>query len=179
MLFLTLKTFLQKKGNKMSNPHDRGWGDPTKSGYAKTNFRKCTAGGITVTVHKLLVPHFTHVLNEMGKHYPLAKKADDYGAVVRPIRGYEDEWERTHDFKYLSIHSWGGAVDLDSTNNPMTTDTKAKHEIVAPVVDPILAPFRGRFLWGGHYKGARKDYMHIEWVGTVRDAEVLARQMHL
>jgi hypothetical protein len=151
------------------SPISRGWPNPYSPGFER-NIITVTAGGVSIRVHKAVEQVWRYVLTELGKHYPLAGKADDWGWARRPIRGYEPEWERTHDPKYLSNHSWGFAGDLDSTDNPMTTDTKAQHEFVAAVIDPILAPFGGRLKWGGAYKGTRKDYMHLEWEGTPEQA---------
>lgn len=163
----------------MSTPDQRGWGRPDSPVFREQNITGITAGGIHVNVNRGVSKLFSLLLNEMAKHYPLKTKADDWGYAYRPIRGYESQWNATHDYRYLSNHSWGLALDLDSENNPMTTNTAAKHEIVKAVVDPILAPYRGRIIWGGEYNSSRKDYMHFEFVGTVRDAEVLSRQMHL
>jgi hypothetical protein len=163
----------------MTTAADRGWGDPTKPGYADKIFTTIHVAGIALKVHKETAKLWINLTKELAKHYNLAKKHDDWGAVIRPIRGYEDEWKRTHNFKYLSNHSWGLAVDFDAEDNPMTTDTHAKHEMVKAVMDKVLAPYRGRFIWGGNYSGARKDYMHVEFVGTLTDARVLTRQMGL
>lgn len=154
----------------MSTAQDRGWGNPDAPNYERDHTTIITAGGVSVRVNKSVAPIFTYVLNELGKIYPLAKKHDDWGYANRDVRGHPG---------VKSNHAWGLAVDLDAEDNPMTTDTKAKHEIVAAKIDPILKHFRGRLVWGGEYKSARKDYMHLEFVGTPRDAEVLIRQMGL
>jgi len=163
----------------MSTADTRGWGRPDQVGFEQHNITQISAGGIHVRCNVGVAKLFTVMLNELGQHYPLKLQADDWGYAYRPIRGYESEWQSTHNYKYLSNHSWGLAIDLDANKNPMTTDTKAKHEIVAGVVDPILAKFRGRIIWGGEYSSARKDYMHFEFVGTRGDADVLSRQLNL
>lgn len=155
----------------MSTAFDRGWGDPTQGNYAGTNAVPCTAAGISIRVHRAVEPVFRLVLTLLGEHYELSKTADDYGGVVRPIRGREKQWAATHDFRYLSNHSWYLAGDLDSGANPMTTDRTAHHEFTASVADPILAIFGGRLVWGGNYVGERLDFMHWEYIGTPEQAK--------
>lgn len=157
----------------------RGWGRPDQAGFEAHNITRITAGGIAVRCNVGVSKLFTVMLNDLAKHYPLKAQADDWGYCYRPIRGYEDRWKRTHDYRYLSNHSWGLAIDLDAAKNPMTTNTRAAHEIVKSVVDPILAKYRNRIIWGGEYNSARKDYMHFEFVGTRRDADILSRQLNL
>lgn len=152
-----------------STADHRGWGNPSTASF-DASITKVTAGGVSVHVHRNVAPVFSYLLTELGRHYNLKGYADDWGYCYRPIRGYEDRWKRTHDLKYLSNHSWGLAVDLDSSVNPMTSDLKAQHEFIREVVNPILAPFHGRLVWGGEYATARKDYMHFEYVGTKAEA---------
>lgn len=162
----------------MTNPYDLGWGDPYVAGWESHNIVSIHAGGVTVRVHRELGRIFTWTLDHFSQHYNLASTKDDSGYNRRPIRGYEDEWKRTHDFDYLSIHSWGGAVDLNALANPMTADPKAHHQFVGTVVHPLIAHFRGRMQWGGDFEH-RQDYMHVQWVGSVRDARVITEQMGL
>lgn len=150
---------------------ERGWGDPTKGDYQRAHIMKVTAGGITVNLRVEVADVFRYLITQLAKDYPLKGYADDWGYCCRPIRGYEDKWQRTHDFKYLSNHSWGLAVDLDSSVNPMSSDPSAKHEFIRAIVEPILHPFGGRLIWGGDYSGSRKDYMHLEYIGTPAEAK--------
>jgi hypothetical protein len=157
----------------------RGWGRPDGPAV-EDHLAKVTAGGVTVTMHEAVADVFRYLNTELAKHYRLAGYADDYGRCFRPVRGYEQQWATTHNLKWLSNHSWGLAEDLDSSINPMTKDLHAQHEFIRAVVDPILAHFGGRLLWGGEYTGARKDYMHFEYVGTRSQADddsALARHL--
>jgi len=152
----------------MTDAAARGWGSATAPGYRQANIATIHAGGIAVPVHKALTDAFTYLLTELTKHYPLAGYADDWGYCLRCIRGTGPAL--TDPSCRLSNHSWGLAVDLDSSKNPMTSDLHATHEIVRAVVDPILAPFGGRLIWGGEYTSPRKDYMHFEYIGTLGQA---------
>jgi hypothetical protein len=154
----------------LSNASDRGWGNPDYSRYEEKFIVTINVGGVKVRVHKEVAKIFTYLLSELEKTYPLAAYKDDWGYANRDVRGHPG---------VKSNHAWGLAVDLDATKNPMTTNAKAQHEFKAAVVDPILKHFRGRMEWGGKYKGARKDYMHFEWVGTPQDARIITRQMGL
>jgi hypothetical protein len=147
---------------------DQGWGMPgTKSFVGKIIPIK--AAGIYLRVNSETAPLWKAALDQIAAHggYDFAGVADDWGANVRPIRGYEDEWARTKDPKYLSNHSWGNAVDLNSTTNPMTENPRIHGDMPQWVV-AIFAEYG--ILWGGNYKGKRKDYMHFEFVGTPAEA---------
>lgn len=161
----------------MTTAKDRGWGDPFAPGWVSDNIRTADVGPFNVTAHRLIIPHLKVIIPHLHEHYPHLTSSGFFNK--RPIRGYEDEWARTHDYRYLSNHSWGLAGDLDAPQNPMTTDPHARHEFTASVMDPILKPFRGRWIWGGEYKGQRKDYMHSEFIGTPHDAVTLTRQLKL
>ena len=164
----------------MTSPLDRGWGDPRTPGYERDHIVTIHAAGISLRVHHELAKIFAYYVEEVGRHYPLDPTADDWGFVAppRPIRGREDEYAQDHDPRWLSLHDWGLAVDLNSQRNPMSTDPHAQHQFQAPILDPILVHFRGRMVWGGHWR-TRQDYMHTEWDGTLRDAQVITRQMGL
>lgn len=140
----------------------RGWGDPRAAGYRSAHIVTCNAGGIKVSVHEDVLDVFRYLNTRMARAYNLAGYADDWGYALRCIRGTGPGTSRPC---VLSNHSWGLAEDLNATVNPMTSDLKANHQFVRAIVDPILAPFQGRLLWGGEYVSARKDYMHFEYVG--------------
>lgn len=64
-----------------------------------------------------------------------------------------------------SNHSWAVAVDLNWNDNPYAATQR--HTIPAYVA---AAWNRYGFAWGGDYRGARKDWMHFEFMGTPADA---------
>lgn len=67
-----------------------------------------------------------------------------------------------------SNHSWGLAFDLNAPRNPYTSS--GQHDIPASV----FALFRAYgFGVGADYSGAKKDWMHFEFMGTPRDAELM------
>lgn len=70
--------------------------------------------------------------------------------------------------KTASNHSWGLAVDVNAPNNPYTTS--GNHDIPDWVADLFN---RYGFAWGGDYSGARKDWMHFEFMGTPNDADTM------
>lgn len=151
----------------------RGWGKP-----GTQKIRNATGGGVEVPVAKEVAPIFSDLFEQLNSRgYNLAGYADDWGVCFRPVRGYEDEWRRTKNEKYLSNHSWGLAVDLDATENPMTSSKTARHEFKAQVVDPILERYKGKLIWGGEYGGSRKDYMHFEFIGTPKDAAAVVASL--
>lgn len=79
---------------------------------------------------------------------------------LRPIRGYEKIYERLmaagkveQAIKYLSIHSWAGAIDLNAGENPLGRKPKLSKGFVKCFTDAGLE-------WGGNWK--RPDGMHFQ-----------------
>lgn len=78
----------------------------------------------------------------------------------RPIRGYEKIYNTlmaagklAEAIKYLSIHSWGGAIDVNAAENGLGKEPKLSPGFVSC--------FTGNGLeWGGAWK--RKDGMHFQ-----------------
>lgn len=144
----------------------RGWGDPTTAAYRK-KITSITVDGAKFNVHKDVAPIFEHFLNRLctENNYSLDEIKDDWSYILRPIRGYEDEWESTRNFKYLSNHSWGLAIDVNATKNPMQRTLKTDMP-----VEWVRANVKAyKLQWGGDYSG-RKDAMHFEFMGSPRDA---------
>lgn len=78
----------------------------------------------------------------------------------RPIRGYEKKYEalmragRIEDaIKYLSIHSWAGAIDLNAAWNKLGGKSSLTKDFVLCLTDAGME-------WGGSWK--RVDPMHFQ-----------------
>jgi len=79
---------------------------------------------------------------------------------IRPIRGYEKQYKDLikqnkpdQASKYLSIHSWACAVDVNAFENQLNTSGKLSSTFVKCFTD-------NGFDWGGSFK--RKDPMHFQ-----------------
>lgn len=149
----------------MTTPADRGWGNPgapgsaTGTAYRTKNIVKITPAGLALWVHRGVATLFTSFINEIAwRGYVLDNVADDWGYAHRYIRGSTTA---------LSNHSWGLAIDLNATTNPMTSDGRVHTDMPSWVV--AVASKYG-FFWGGNYSAARKDPMHFEFLGTWLDA---------
>jgi len=80
---------------------------------------------------------------------------------VRPIRGYEDEYNSAvtrgdleEAVKFLSLHAWAIAVDFNAFENQLGTKGKFSPEFVKCFTD-------AGFDWGGHFR-SRLDPMHFQ-----------------
>ncbi len=71
----------------------------------------------------------------------------------RAIRGYEKRWAATGNIKYLSVHSWGCAIDVNQAWNRLGEKPTLTPEFVKCFT---LAGFD----WGGYWK--RLDGMHFQ-----------------
>jgi|JI10StandDraft_1071094.scaffolds.fasta_scaffold17527_4 hypothetical protein len=138
----------------------RGWG----AGWPSDNraaMHKVVAGGVALLVHREIAPIVEALVNEtVGRGYQL-HSGQCWGYANRAIAGTNRP----------SNHSWGLAIDLNSTTNPMgptlVTDM--------PPWLPDLWIRRG-FRWGGAYRG-RKDAMHFEYMGSPADARRVAGEV--
>ena len=146
---------------------DRGWGDPSVDGYP---YRMTTieVDNTSYRVQKAVAAIFKDFLTRLCRenNYSLDEVKDDWSYILRPVRGYEDEYRATGDVRYLSNHSWGLAVDVNATKNPMADRL---------ITDMPVAWIRANapkymIRWGGDYDG-RKDAMHFEFIGTPEDAK--------
>lgn len=150
------------------NARERGFGDCRKPDFRKNNIVAIKGGGVKMNVHKdidLLAICFLAEMESLHGRGALAREADDWGWNFRPIRGYEAKYKATHDERYLSNHSWGVALDINSKTNPM-----GPKRTTFKVNETRVLCYKYGFSWGYDYAGARKDVMHFEFLGTAADA---------
>lgn len=172
----------------MSTAEDRGWGAVGKPGsavgraYEAKNIvpTAISDGGriVTLRVHRTIAPLVKAFLSEIttatrspdGKAYHIAGGVtDDWGYCHRYMRGSSSK---------LSNHSWGLAIDINATKNPMQT-RKANGSLVTDIPAWVVsaAAFYG-FSWGGNYMH-RPDPMHFEFLGTPAQATALVKRLGL
>lgn len=132
----------------------RGWG-PGWPANRTTDMRRASGGGIKLFVHRDIADLIEWLCDETVKlGYNLDARADDWGYCCRPIRGSSTP----------SNHSWGLAVDINATANPMGG------RLITDIPQEVVALWEAKgFRWGGNYK-SRPDAMHFEFMGTPADA---------
>ena len=143
----------------MPNAAQRGWGNPDAPDYRAKNIVNVRAAGIVLPVHRAVADLVEFLVTEtLRRGYKLDGVKDDWAYANRDIRGRPG---------VKSNHAWGLAIDLNATKNPMTSDGVV-HTDMPSWMPPLWEQWG--FSWGGHYKNARKDPMHYEFLGTPADA---------
>lgn len=135
-------------GKSRNNAHARGWGQGWPN-CQRAKMRQLSAGGIKLTVRREIVPLVEALLTATVAMGYRPKSGQSWGYACRPIRGS----------KIASNHSWGLAVDLNSSSNPMSSNFRT--DIPPKVVKMWEAC---GFYWGGRYL-SRPDTMHFEYLG--------------
>lgn len=142
--------------------NERGWGNPDAPNFRRDNIVRLEVAGVTLPVHRAVAPLFKAFITELCSsrygNYRLNNVTDDWGYANRDVRGRPG---------VKSNHSWGLAVDLNATTNPMTDDGRC-HTDLPSGISALAAKYGLR--WGGDYSG-RKDPMHFEFTGTPAEAQ--------
>ncbi len=144
----------------------RGWGPgwPSCQSSKMTTIHPC---GLALSVRReaatvldYLVRRFDAEVEDVNAGH------DDWGFACRAIRGSSPPRP--------SNHSWGLAVDLNSTQHPLSTaGTFTSGQVLAI----HLMTHEMRWVrWGGDYTH-RKDEMHFELLGTPTDIAGLTRRV--
>ncbi len=141
---------------------NKGWGSgwPACGGMAgkivKLNMNRSgtsIAGGI----HQGIAQLFGLIGNEVERRGYMFHSGWCWGSSCRQIAGTNTP----------SNHSWGLAVDINAPTNPYTSS--GQHDIP----DWAFALFRQYgFGVGADYSG-KKDWMHVEFMGTPGDAAIM------
>jgi hypothetical protein len=131
----------------------RGWGPGWPSDNS-SRMAVARGGGVAIQVRAELVPLVERLLDEtVRRGYPL-RHGECWGFANRPIRGT----------RRPSNHSWGLALDLNASTNPMQATLQT--DMPTWMVELWTGQM---FRWGGAYR-TRKDPMHFEFMGSPADA---------
>lgn len=142
-------------------PAQRGWGAgwPSCAGAAG-NLVTVTAdrSGARFNVHRRIAVLVDALIDWTEAQGYLGKPGQCGAYNCRPIAGTDTS----------SLHAWALALDWNWIDNPYTST--GRHTM------PDWMPQRWArygFGWGGWYSGARKDFMHLEFMGGPADADEL------
>lgn len=109
---------------------------------------------------QMVVPLETAFYNLIDRKLTGELKTWDGCFYVRAIRGYEKEYKKYMDAgqfllaaKFMSVHSWGCAIDVNKDENGLGMEPKLSAGFVKCFTD-------AGFIWGGEFK--RKDGMHFQ-----------------
>lgn len=110
--------------------------------------------------HQMVVPLEVAFLNVIDRGLKDKIKTWDGCYQVRPIRGYKstvtkliNQGKEKEAMRYMSIHSWAVAIDINAAENGLGKEPKLSPELVNCFKD-------AGFDWGGDWK--RKDGMHFQ-----------------
>lgn len=144
----------------MSLASARGWG-PGWPNCQRSKLVTIRAGGVTMIVRKEIGFLIEYGLTTaVRRGYDLDNVRDDWSFACRAIRGKN----------IPSNHSWGLAIDLNATKNPMG------YRLVTDMPRWLIDMWAALgFSWGGNYR-TRPDAMHFEFLGTVADAKRLTER---
>lgn len=108
----------------------------------------------------LIIPLSKAFYNLIGRSYVDELKTWDGCYNARAIRGYEEKYKQARKAKdiisamrYLSVHSWGDAIDVNAFENGLGTKGKLSIGFIKCFTD-------AGFDWGGIW--ARRDPMHFQ-----------------
>ncbi len=86
--------------------------------------------------------------------FAASKACPDY--PVRTIGCWCPRYKRVNGD--LSVHSWGLAVDINASTNPLAD------KLTTDMPDAFVDCFKAQgFTWGGEF-GGKKDAMHMQWI---------------
>lgn len=152
--------------SRLANSRSWGSGWPACGGMAGNIVQvKLSRSGTSIAggVHRGIAELFTLIGNEIERRGYMFHPGWCWGAECRAISGSNTP----------SNHSWGLAIDINAPNNPYTSSG------VHDIPDWAYALFRQYgFGCGADYSG-KKDWMHVEAMGTPSDMAImtaLARQ---
>lgn len=140
-------------------PDLSGWG-PGWPDCQRDKFASVVVRDVRVRVRREvadLVGFLISRTNRLGYHVKPSGVpcGGTWGVACRAIKGTEP--------LVPSWHSWGLAVDINATCNPMSTRWRCN---IPPAVVEMWES--AGFYWGGRYEGVR-DPMHFEYLGTPND----------
>ena len=153
-------------------PNTRGWGEVGQPGsaagrtFAAGNIVELRAGGVLVRVHRRAAANFRGFLDELAAK-PYAIRQRDTGAYNHRFN--------VNDPKRLSEHSWGTAVDVNWTSNPLGTYDGCQMTTDMPADITGLAE-RWGLRWGGNFSCRSKDPMHFEVTGRPEDTPLIVER---
>jgi len=137
----------------------KGWGSGWPNCSSPSTTITVARSGQRLSVHTRTATLWLTLLNAM--------EAGGYRCHTPEVWCWAGECRQISGTNTPSNHSWWNAVDINAPNNPYTSS--GQHDIP----DWVFAMFRRYgFGLGADYSG-KKDWMHVEFMGTPGDADVM------
>lgn len=137
-------------GASSNNAKARGWGE----GWPNAQTDKMVtiaAAGVKVRVRREIAALVQTLLQVTEKFGYDVKAGQTWGFANRAIAGTQ----------IPSNHSWGLAIDINSTENPQSST------LVTDLPPAVVHAWEASgFYWGGRYQNSKPDAMHFEYVHT-------------
>lgn len=142
------------------NAQGRGWGPGWPNCQVPSTIITLARSGQRLSVNTRTARLWTLLLNQMEHGGYLCHTPEQWcwGGACRAISGTNTP----------SNHSWWNAVDINAPANPYSSS--GQHDI-PPSVYTMFRRFG--FGLGADYTGGKKDWMHVEFMGTPTDADVM------
>jgi len=104
---------------------------------------------LRIQLHRKVAPMFEDLMDYIYESFP--------GYEIKQLGGFCARHKMHDPRRGLSIHSWGGAVDINWKTNPVS------RKLITDFPDGFAETFEGAgWNWGGRWRGT-KDTMHFQF----------------
>ena len=158
----------------LTSPDRRGWGHPGAPAstegatFRRSEIVSIRSHGIQLWVNRRAAPLISGFLDELVNDGYLVRQKDT-GAYSHRYKRCATPSQCEGE---LSDHSWGTALDVNWTTNPLGSPNACDMRTDLPS-DVAAIAARWGLAWGGEFPCGSKDPMHFEIVGRPQDVRAI------